>query len=63
MEPKKYFKITAIIFTLIGILHLIRIIKGYEAQIGGLIIPLWVSWLAVILALILATAGSKLARK
>ncbi|MBI2100844.1 MAG: hypothetical protein HYT47_02390 [Candidatus Vogelbacteria bacterium] len=63
MKPRKYFVITSMIFTLIGILHLVRIIKGYEAQIGSFVIPLWVSWLAVILALILATAGSKLARK
>lgn len=63
MEQKRYFVITGMIFTLIGILHLARIIKGWEAQIGGLVIPMWLSWLAVILALFLAVSGSKLARK
>lgn len=63
MEQKRYFVITGMIFTLIGILHLVRIIKDWEAQIGGFVIPMWLSWLAVILVLFLAVSGSKLARK
>ena len=47
MNPKAYATITALLFLAIGILHLLRIIFGWQAEIGGLNIPFWVSWLAL----------------
>jgi type VI protein secretion system component VasF len=35
----------------------VRIIFGWSAQIGGLDIPVWVSWLAVVIAGALAYFG------
>ncbi|QQG39176.1 MAG: hypothetical protein HYS32_01835 [Candidatus Woesearchaeota archaeon] len=42
--------IGAIIFGLISLLHLIRAILGWEANIGSLQIPIWLSWLAFLVA-------------
>jgi hypothetical protein len=47
LSQKTYTTITATLFLAIGILHLLRIIFGWQAEIGGLSIPLWVSWLAL----------------
>ena len=47
MNTRSYFKITGGIFLVIAALHLLRLFYGWEASIGGVLVPLWVSWLAV----------------
>src|SRR5437870_5813838 len=39
--------VTATLFLIVAIMHLLRIIFGWQVEIGGLSIPFWVSWLAV----------------
>lgn len=56
---KTYITITAGVFTLIALLHLARIIYGWEAVIGNVEIPMWASWLAVLVAGALALKGWK----
>lgn len=50
MKPNNYFFVTGLIFTFIGLLHLLRLANKWEAVIGGWQIPLWLSWAAVIIA-------------
>ena len=57
MDKKAYNTITAALFLVIAVTHLLRIIFGWSAQIGGLDIPVWVSWLAVVIAGALAYFG------
>ena len=57
MDQKAYNTISAVVFLIVGLLHLLRIIFGWPAQIGGLNIPLWVSWLAVVVTGALAYFG------
>jgi hypothetical protein len=40
-----------------AIMHLLRIIFGWDVQIGGVAIPFWVSWLALPIAGALAYFG------
>ena len=47
---KVYFIITAFIFGAVAALHLLRIIYGWTVVLGPWIVPLWFSWLGVILA-------------
>jgi hypothetical protein len=47
---KTYSSVTAALFLVIAIAHLLRIILGWEVGIGGLSIPFWVSWLAIVVA-------------
>lgn len=51
--------INLVIFILIFLLHLIRIFTGFYAQIGDWIIPLWASWIAVIVSLTLVYINYK----
>ena len=39
--------VTATLFLVMAIVHLLRIILGWQVEIGGFSIPFWVSWLAV----------------
>lgn len=57
MNRKTYATITATLFLVVGIVHLLRIILGWQVEIGSLSIPFWVSWLAVLVAGALAYFG------
>ena len=57
LDQKAYNTITAALFLVIAVLHLLRIIFGWPAQIGGLDIPLWASWLALVVSGALAYFG------
>lgn len=54
---------TAVIFLIIAVLHLMRVVLGWYAEIGGWTVPFWLSWVAVIIAGFLAYVGFKLANK
>jgi uncharacterized membrane protein YhaH (DUF805 family) len=62
MNRKSYLLVTAIVFSVIGLLHLLRIILGWEAAIGGWTVPLWLSWLALIVSAVFAYFGFTHAR-
>ena len=57
MDKKAYNTITAVLFLVIAVSHLLRIVFGWSAQIGGLDIPVWVSWLALVVSGALAYFG------
>ena len=54
---KWYFILSSVLFTTIAMAHLARIIFMLEATIGGFVLPLWVSGVAVVVAGYLATRG------
>lgn len=57
MSRRIYFIVTAIVFALVALLHLLRIAYGWEAVTGGWAVPLWVSWIGLLVAGVLAAAG------
>ena len=50
------------IFFIIALLHAVRIFYGWEAVIGGLKVPTWVSWIALVISAYLSYAGLSLGR-
>jgi hypothetical protein len=57
MNAKNYFIATAVVFSAVSLLHLLRIVLGWEAVIGSWGIPIWVSWVAMIIAAVFAYTG------
>ena len=57
LNRKTYITVTATLFLVVAIMHLLRIIFGWQVEIGGLSIPFWVSWLGVLVAGALAYFG------
>jgi len=57
LSRKIYATVTATLFLMMGIVHLLRIIFRWQAEIGGLSIPFWASWLALPVAGALAYVG------
>jgi len=57
MNRNAYFFLTAIIFSVVGFVHLVRIVLEWDAAIGGWSVPMWVSWLALVVSAALAYFG------
>jgi hypothetical protein len=61
MSRRAYLLATAIIFSLVALLHLARIVFGWSAVIGGWSVPMWLSWIALVVTGTLAYFGFSLA--
>jgi hypothetical protein len=57
MQQTAYNTITAVLFLVVALVHLLRIIFGWSAQIGGVTVPMWASWLALVVAAALTYFG------
>jgi len=50
MERKGYRTISGVVFGLIALGHGIRAVMQVPAQLGATAIPIWISWVAVVVA-------------
>ncbi|MEK7612925.1 MAG: hypothetical protein AAB449_02135 [Patescibacteria group bacterium] len=57
MNKQTYYALVSIIFGVLAVLHAARLYYQWEAVIGGVEIPIWVSWFALIIAGYLAMRG------
>jgi hypothetical protein len=60
---KLYVAISAIIFAIVAIGHIVRLVQGWEVQIGGMGIGMPVSWVALVVSAVLAVWGGTLLRR
>lgn len=49
MSEKNYILISAAIFTLVALLHFVRLFTHWSFQIGAVTVPLWGSWLGLLI--------------
>ena len=54
MDKNQLLLIASVIFGVIGALHLLRSVFGWEAVIGNFNVPLYFSYIAVVVALYLS---------
>lgn len=54
MSEKNYLLISASIFALFALLHLVRLLTHWSVQIGAMTFPLWGSWLVLLIASVLS---------
>lgn len=59
MNSKKFLIISGTIFLIVGTAHFLRVLNGWPVSIGGLAIPMWLSWIVFILTGYLAYYGLK----
>ena len=57
MTPRVFSLITATLFSLIALLHAVRLLQGWQVTIGGAVVPLWVSWIGLAISGFLAYEG------
>ncbi len=51
--------VNAAVFIAVAVLHVVRLLTGAEAVIGGMVMPLWLSAVGVVVAIVLAWLNVK----
>jgi hypothetical protein len=63
MTARNFALLAAVIFSVMALLQLIRALSGWEITVGMTQIPIWPSWIAVIVLGALAALGFTSARR
>jgi hypothetical protein len=63
MSVKTFCTTAAVIFAVIALLHLARVVLGWPAMIAGWSVPMWVSWLGLVVAAVLSYFGWRAAAR
>jgi hypothetical protein len=63
MSQKTYCLISGTLFLIIAVMHLLRLILGWEVSIAGWTAPAWISILGLIVPGLLSAAGFSVARR
>ena len=63
MNQKAFLTVSGTIFGVIALLHLARILAGWPAHIGTFGVPMWFSWVSVVVAGYLAVSAFRLQRR
>jgi hypothetical protein len=63
MSARTYCTVSAVVFTVVAIAHLVRAVQGMPVMIGTWPAPTAVSWLAVVVAGALALWGFRLSAR
>jgi hypothetical protein len=62
MSQKTFDLVAGIFFLLIAVGHLLRVLFGWSVNIGGFTVPMWGSWLALVVIGYLAFVGLRASR-
>ena len=62
MSPKTFSLTAAMVFLLVAVVHVLRLVYGWGAVIGGWTVPMWISWVGLVVAAFLSYHGFRLAR-
>jgi hypothetical protein len=63
MSQKTFSLIATVIFLVVGLMHALRLFFGVHAELNDWVVPMWVSWVGLVIGLYLASEGIGLARK
>jgi len=63
MTQKIYSIISGILFALVALVHLYKIVQGWDVVVGGTAIPIWASWVVLVITTTLAFFGLKFGLK
>ena len=63
MGQKNFSLVAGLFFLLVAIMHALRLALGWHVTFNGRIEPMWVSWVALVIAGFLAYEGLRLGRR
>jgi len=63
MDAKTFSLVAGVIFAIVALAHLARIVTDWSVIIGDWSIPMWVSWIALVVAGGLALLGLRLSQR
>ena len=62
MTQRTFSLVTAVLFFLIALLHAVRLLRGWQVTVEGLVMPIWISWIGLAVAAYLAYQGYRLSK-
>lgn len=62
MKRTTFLHTAGVVFAIVSVLHVLRLLQGWEAVIGGWNVPMWLSWLAAAVAGYLSYAAFRLTK-
>ena len=63
MSQKTFSLVAGMIFLVVALMHVLRLTLGWHAIIASRTVPMWVSWVALLIAGLLAYEGFRLSRR
>jgi len=63
MSPKTFSLTAGVVFALVALGHALRVIFASEWTMQGRTVPMWASWVAIVIAGYLAYEGFRLSKK
>ena len=63
MLLRVYLLVSGSIFALVTLLHLVRVVKQLDLQIGDWAAPAWVSWIGTVVPAALSFSAFRLAKR
>ncbi len=63
MKRETYISVTALMLLFGGLVHFFRILYGWQVVIGGVEIPIWASWIGVLVAIFLVFSAASYSTK
>jgi hypothetical protein len=63
MTQRTFSLIAAAVFLLIALGHAIRLLFGWHVTIENVVVPVWISWIGLAVAIYLAYQGFRLSRR
>jgi hypothetical protein len=62
MTQRSYSLVSAILFFLVALLHAAGLLRGWHLSIGDMVVPMWASWIGLVIAAFLAYEGFTVSR-
>ena len=63
MTQRTFSLVIAVLFSLVALLHAVRLLRGWQVTIDGAVMPVWISWLGLVIAAYLAYQGFLLSKR
>ncbi|KKS23870.1 MAG: hypothetical protein UU82_C0017G0004 [Candidatus Nomurabacteria bacterium GW2011_GWC2_41_8] len=63
MTKNNFISVASYVFLIVGIMHIARLLTGWQVQINGFMIPMWIYWVEAFASLYLSFLGFRLSKK
>lgn len=60
MTKNHFVLLASFIFLMIGVVHIFRLLIGWQVSIAGFMVPMWIYWIEAFASLCLAFWGFKI---
>jgi len=62
MKHRTFSLVSALLFSLMALLHAVRLLRGWQVTVEGVVMPIWISWIGLAIAAYLAYQGFLLSK-